>query len=48
MDRYEIRDISLAPDGHRKIEWVRNNMPLLRGLEKDFSESRPLEGVKIA
>ena len=34
MDRYEIRDISLAPDGHRKIEWVRNNMPLLRGLEK--------------
>ena len=48
MDRYEIRDISLAPDGHRKIEWVRNNMPLLRGLEKEFSESRPFEGVKIA
>ena len=45
MERYEIRDISLAPDGHRKIEWVRNNMPLLRGLEKEFSVTRPFEGV---
>ncbi len=48
MQQYEIRDIALASDGHRKIEWVRNNMPLLRGLEKEFSETRPFEGVKIS
>ena len=48
MQQYEIKDIALASDGHRKIEWVRNNMPLLRGLEKEFSETRPFEGVKIS
>ena len=34
MQLYEVKDISLAPGGHRKIEWVRHNMPLLRGLEE--------------
>ena len=30
---YDIRDINLAPYGHTKIEWVRNNMPLLKAFE---------------
>lgn len=33
MEKYQVRDLSLAPSGHRKIQWVRDNMPLLRGLE---------------
>ena len=37
MNNYDVRDISLAPSGHRKIEWVKNNMPLLSALHKtDF------------
>lgn len=44
----EIKDITLAESGHRKIEWVKRNCPLLNGLEKDFSESRPFAGIKIA
>ena len=44
----EIRDISLAPSGHQKIEWVRNNMPLLRGLEEEFIQTKPFEGIKIS
>ena len=40
----EIRDISLAPSGERKIEWVRRNMPLLRGIEEEFSETQPFKG----
>lgn len=48
MQDYIIKDIALAPSGHEKIEWVRNNMPLLRGLEDEFKETRPLEGVKIS
>ena len=48
MQDYIIKDIALAPSGHEKIEWVRNNMPLLRGLEDEFRETRPLEGVKIS
>lgn len=46
--RYDIRDITLAPSGHTKIEWVRNNMPLLRALEDDFRRTRPFEGQKIS
>ena len=45
---YEIRDISLAPSGHRKIEWVRHNMPLLRGLEEEYRESKPFAGLRIS
>lgn len=45
---YDIRDIGLAPSGHRKIEWVRNNMPLLRAMEDEFRETKPFEGIKIS
>ncbi|MDD6311688.1 MAG: adenosylhomocysteinase [Firmicutes bacterium] len=48
MNNYDIRDISLAPSGHTKIEWVRNNMPLLRGFEEEFVETKPFDGVKIS
>ena len=43
-----IKDISLAPSGAHKIDWVRKNCPLLRSLEADFSAERPFEGVRIA
>lgn len=46
--RYDIRDKALAPYGHTKIEWVRNNMPLLRGFEEEFRETRPFSGVRIS
>ena len=44
----EIRDISLAPSGERKIQWVERNMPLLRGIRADFEKSRPFAGLKVA
>ena len=43
-----IRDISLAPSGENKIEWVRLNCPLLRSLEEDLAKTRPFEGKRIA
>ena len=45
---YDIRDIKLAPYGHTRIEWVRNNMPLLRAFEEEFLRTKPFEGVKIS
>lgn len=48
MEKYEVRDIGLAPSGHRKIQWVRDNMPLLRGLEEEYRKTRPFEGIKIS
>lgn len=44
----EIRDINLWPDGQLKIEWVRHHMPLLNGLEEEFSREKPFKGLKIA
>ncbi len=44
----EIRDVKLAPSGHRKIEWVRRNMPLLRSLEEEFRREKPFEGIRVA
>ncbi len=44
---YDVRDIGLAQEGHRRIQWVKEHMPLLAGLEEEFSKTRPFEGVRI-
>ena len=43
-----IRDISLAPSGENKIEWVKRNCPLLRSLEEEFRVTKPFLGKRIA
>ncbi len=43
-----IRNIDLAPDGERKIEWARRNMPILGGIRETFETERPFQGLKIA
>lgn len=48
MKDYDVRDIALAPSGHQKIEWVKNNMPLLSGLEEDFKKEKPFSGLRIS
>ena len=48
MKKYEIKDIGLAPSGRQKIEWVKNNMPLLSGLEDEFRKTKPFDGVRIS
>lgn len=48
MKQYEIRDIALAPSGHKKIRWVKEHMPLLSGLEEEFKNTKPFSGVKIS
>jgi len=43
-----IRDAALAPDGKRKIEWVRSYMPILNQLERELIQSRPLKGLNVS
>ncbi len=45
---YIVRDIKLAPQGQKKIDWVKAHMPVLRDLERQLSETRPLEGMRIS
>lgn len=43
-----VRDISLYESGQQKIDWVKAHMPVLRSIEKDFSESKPFKNLKVA
>jgi adenosylhomocysteinase len=42
-----IKNIDLAPSGHKKLEWVKNHMPVLNRLKAEFQMSRPLAGKTI-
>lgn len=44
----EIRDISLAPAGERKIRWVEDHMPVLKSICGDFEKTQPFKGLKVA
>lgn len=44
----EIRDINLWESGKRKIDWVKQNMSILRSIEEEFSETKPFSGLKVA
>lgn len=43
-----VRDISLYESGQQKINWVKAHMPVLRSIEKDFSESKPFKDLRVA
>ena len=42
-----IRDITLAPQGHDKINWVKNFMPVLAKLDEEYSKTKPFAGKKM-
>jgi adenosylhomocysteinase len=43
-----VKDISLAEEGRRKINWVRSFMPALSGIEERFVKEQPFAGLRIA
>ncbi len=43
-----VKDLSLAPSGHQKIQWVRDFMPALSGIEERFRKEKPFQGLTIA
>ena len=45
---YDIKDIKLAAKGALRIEWARNNMPVLALIKERFKKEKPLEGYKVA
>jgi len=48
MPDYVVRDISLAPSGRLKIDWVRAHMPVLNAIREEFERDRPFEGICVA
>ncbi|KNZ69619.1 adenosylhomocysteinase [Thermincola ferriacetica] len=45
---YLVRDIKLAPSGHLKIDWVKEHMPVLNEIRKEFEKTKPFAGKRIA
>ena len=43
-----VKDPSLAPSGRQKIQWVRDFMPALSGIEERFRREKPFAGLTIA
>lgn len=43
----DIKDISLAAAGRKRIEWAEREMPVLRLIRERFEKERPLEGVRL-
>lgn len=43
-----VRDINLAGSGRKKIEWVKNFMPVLNGIREEYEKQKPFEGIRIA
>ncbi len=44
---YCVKDINLAPEGEKKIDWVSRFMPVLQNIRKDFEKEKPFKGIKI-
>ena len=48
MYENHIADISLAPEGEKKIRWAAGHMPVLAAIAEDFRETKPLTGLRVA
>jgi len=46
--KYDVKDLKSAKKGSLRIEWARNNMPVLGLVAKRFSKEKPLRGLKVA
>jgi len=45
---YDVKDITLAKEGKRKIEWAERNMPVLRLIREEFKKTKPFKGINMA
>ncbi len=47
-NNYDIKDISLAEQGRKRIDWAEKEMPVLRLLRERFEKERPLNGLRLS
>jgi adenosylhomocysteinase len=44
---HDVKDLSLAPQGQRRIDWAEREMPVLRLIRERFGAEQPLKGVRL-
>ncbi len=47
IGEFDIKDIALAQDGKRRIDWAEREMPVLRLIREKFAEEKPLKGIRL-
>ncbi|MGI0038092.1 MAG: adenosylhomocysteinase [Nitrososphaera sp.] len=45
---YRVKDVTLARDGKKRIDWAEAHMPVLVSLRQKYEMSKPLRGVRVA
>jgi len=45
---HNVKDLSLAEEGVRRIEWAAREMPVIRVIRERFAQERPLEGLRVS
>src|SRR2546428_13823396 len=46
--RYDVRDLKLAPEGTRTIAWAAHEMPVLAQIRDRFAAEQPFKGQRIS
>jgi len=44
----DVKDINLAGKGRLRVEWARQDMPVLNSIRERFVREKPLDGLRIA
>lgn len=45
---YDVKDLKLADQGRKRIDWAENEMPVLRLIRERFAKDRPLQGLRVS
>jgi adenosylhomocysteinase len=48
VQRFDVKDPSLAARGRLRIEWAEKSMPVLRQIRERFEKEKPLSGVRLS
>jgi adenosylhomocysteinase len=46
--RFDVKDLSLAPEGIRRIAWADRQMPVLAAIRDRFEQEQPLAGYRVS
>src|SRR5512132_2215813 len=46
--RYDVKDLALAPEGVRRIQWADRQMPVLASIRERFERDQPLAGYRVS
>ncbi len=46
--QYDIKDLSLAESGRKRIEWAAREMPVIKLIRERFATEKPLQGIRIS